>query len=195
MSKPVADTTLADPLLPPPHFLPLQPATVASTAQEHWPRRPSQGVCSKHLGWWKPWCYPDLHEVWVSLRVPWAYLWVWLLVLPSVNMNLAQLVVLKVVNMQNASRWCWCRSLSPGALSWSGQEPRLCTGYGPTTPPRGPRSLFPPNVWLEVSLCRDVLWGTNTESTLVAAFLLQRISWRFEEPESKLKCSSTLKED
>jgi len=50
MSKPVADTTLADPLLPPPHFLPLQPATVASTAQEHWPRRPSQGVCSKHLG-------------------------------------------------------------------------------------------------------------------------------------------------
>lgn len=60
-------------------------------SEERWPRHPSQGVCSKHLGWWKPWCYPD-YQVWVSLGIPsLSCPWVSLLVLPSVLMSLHNL--------------------------------------------------------------------------------------------------------
>lgn len=186
----MADTTLAD---PPPlcHVSSHSSLHCCRYSEEHRLRHPSQGVRSNHLGWWKHWCYPDLYQVWVSLGIlSLSCLWISLLVLPTVNMSLAQLAILKEVSVQNASCWCWCPS--PGALSWGGQEPRLCAGYGPTAPSQGSHPLFPPNVCLEASPCRAVPWGTKT---LAAACLLQRISWCFQETESKLKCSSTLKED
>lgn len=79
--------------------------------------------------------------IYMRCGFPWGYPWVSLLVLPSVNVSLAQLVILKDVNVQNASRWRW--SPSPGVLSWGGQKPRLCAGYGPTTPPQGSHPLIP----------------------------------------------------
>lgn len=170
-------------------YLPLEPALLPLQR-----RNTGQGTHLKafgHLGWWKPWFCLDLCQVWVSLGIP----WVSLLVLPSVNVSLAQFVVLKQVNVQNASCGCWGWSPSPGLPSWGGQEPRLCAAYGPKTPAWGSHPLFPTNASLQASPCRAVLWATNTASALAVACLLQRISWCFQETESKLKCSSALKED
>lgn len=184
---------LAEPVLPLAAF----PPTLPRTVREHWPRRPSQGVYSKHLGCWKPCSYPSLYQVWVpvlalvlSLSRPRAPL----LVLPRVNASLAQLVILKEVNVQNGSRQCRRRSPSLGAPRWAGAK--ALRWLWTHRPPVGGLSLssLQTCAW-KASACQGVLWGTNTASTLAAACLLQRISWCFQETESELKCSSALKED
>lgn len=73
MSKLVADTTLADLLLPLPRLAdPLLPPTRARALPlQH--RNTGQGAHLKvfgHLGWWKPWFCADLYQVWVSLGLP-----------------------------------------------------------------------------------------------------------------------------
>lgn len=108
-------------------------------------------------------------------------------------MSLAQFVILKEVNVQNTSCWWW--HWSPSLVGWGGSEPKLYAGYGPTTLLWESHPLFPANMRLEMSPWQAILWGTTTTSTCAAACLLQRISWYFQETESKQKCSSTLKED